>query len=112
MNPEDLILGLLQEFQPISAYVAQLCYKVSYYLLVVLPPAFASALVVYHHATELTLMFAGLLPHDGSAGGGGAAGHGCCREAKKDDTWESGERESIQQCEEIKDTYGSGIDRR
>lgn len=25
-------------------------------------------------------MFAGLLPHDGSAGGGGAAGHGCCRD--------------------------------
>ena len=41
-------------------------------------------------------MFAGLLPHDGSAGGGGAAGHGCCREAKREDTWERGERESIE----------------
>lgn len=27
-------------------------------------------------------MFAGLLPHDGSAGCGGAAGHGCCRETR------------------------------
>lgn len=52
--------------------------KVSYYFLVVLSPALASPFVVYHHATELALMFAGLLPHDGSARGGGAAGHGCC----------------------------------
>lgn len=51
--------------------------KVSYYLLIVLSPALASPFVVYHHATELALMFAGLLPHDGSARGGGAAGHGC-----------------------------------
>ena len=47
-------------------------------LLVVLSPALASAFVVDHHSPELALMFAGLLPHDGSAGGGGAAWHGCC----------------------------------
>ncbi len=41
-------------------------------------------------------MFAGLLPHDGSAGGGGAAGHGCCREAKREETWERGQRQIIQ----------------
>lgn len=36
-------------------------------------------------------MFAGLLPHDGSAGGGGTARHGCCKEAKREETWERGE---------------------
>lgn len=63
----------------ITECVAQLDEKVSYDLLIVLPPSLASAFVIYHHATELALMLAGLLPHDGSAGGGGAAGHGCCR---------------------------------
>lgn len=52
---------------------------ISYNFLVVFAPTLASALVVYHHATELSLMFAGLLPHDGSAWGGGAAWHGCCK---------------------------------
>lgn len=73
--------------ETISACVAQIDDKVSYYLLVVLSPALSSAFVIYHHATELSLVFAGLLPHDGSAGGGGAAGHGCCREAKRKETW-------------------------
>lgn len=50
---------------------------ISYNLFIVFSPSFASALVVHHHAAKLALMFAGLLPHDGSAGGGGAAGHGC-----------------------------------
>lgn len=74
--------------------------KVSHYLLVVLSAALASPLVVYHHATELSLVFAGLLPHDGSAEGGGAAGHGCCRR-NKDETQISQEAEAKAQGRQI-----------
>lgn len=66
---------------------------VSYDLLVVLSPSLSSAFVIYHHATELALMFAGLLPHDGSAGGGGAAGHGCCRGKQGRNTGERRKKE-------------------
>lgn len=52
----------------------------TYDLLVVLSPALAAAFVVHHHAAQLALMFAGLLPHDGSAWCGGATGHGGCEE--------------------------------
>lgn len=55
----------------------------SYDLLIVFSPSFASAFIVHHHATELALMLAGLLPHDGSAGRGGSARHGCCKWTKK-----------------------------
>lgn len=53
--------------------------RLSYNFLIVLAPTLASAFVIHHHATELALVFAGLLPHDGSAWGGGAARHGGCR---------------------------------
>lgn len=81
-------------------YIAQLDNKTSYYLLVVLSSPFAPAFVVYHHATELALVFAGLLPHDGSAGGGGAAGHGCCIEANEKEPQERRQRKTGE-CEDI-----------
>lgn len=59
--------------------------RVSYDLFVVLPPTLASTFVVYHHATELALVFAGLLPHDGSAWGGRTARHGCCMQKRRQD---------------------------
>lgn len=60
--------------------------KTSYYFLIVLSPAFTTALIVDHHTPKLALMFAGLLPHDGTAWGGGTAGHGCCTEDNNEET--------------------------
>lgn len=67
--------------------------KVPHYLLVVLSAALATAFVVDHHATELALVFAGLLPHDGAAGGGGAAGHGCCKWRNEEETRRTRDKE-------------------
>lgn len=56
----------------------------TYNFFVVFPPSLPTALVVHHHTAQLALMFAGLLPHDGSAGGRRTAGHGCCYGADRD----------------------------
>ncbi|TNN80422.1 hypothetical protein EYF80_009446 [Liparis tanakae] len=77
-----------KEVQPQSSSVAEVIFKSLYIHHSVLSPPLSPAFVINHHATELALMFAGLLPHDGAAGGGGAAWHGCCRAGG---TWERGE---------------------
>lgn len=56
-------------------------------------------------------MFAGLLPHDGSAGGGGAAGHGCCRDKDGREDEKEMTDESIKWVVEIKDRDESGSNR-